>query len=217
MLELPTGAADLSVTGGTLNPIWLAYALDSSVSGVEAGDIYVRHGSGESAPPHPSVKLGETDPDDPTADARASDGPVLDAREATIDDATIKRLAAAVDANGQDITGVGTLATGALDSRQGYVDKTASRNFNTWYQNTTGSDLDVSVTTVTDSDSTTMAVRLNVNDTQSANQAQYPTLQNADANTRLSVSATVPDGYYYQVVANGDDANYSMDFWKEQQ
>ncbi|QLH77451.1 hypothetical protein HZS55_09150 [Halosimplex rubrum] len=116
MLELPTGAANLSVSSGTANPVWLAYALDSIVDGVEAGDIYLRHGSGETAPPHPSVKLGETNPDSPGSDTRASDGPVLDARSATIDEATIQRLAAAIDANGQDITGAGTVGADLIDT-----------------------------------------------------------------------------------------------------
>lgn len=63
----------LSVSSATLNPVWVAYATDGSVTGVAAGEVYLRHGSAETEPPsaHPSIKLGETNPDDSTADFHA--------------------------------------------------------------------------------------------------------------------------------------------------
>lgn len=72
VVECPT-ATTVGVTDTALNPIWIAYATDSSVSGVSPGDVYIRHenGGGVSAPPHPHIKLGEANPDDSTADFRA--------------------------------------------------------------------------------------------------------------------------------------------------
>lgn len=74
MLELPTGATDLSATDSSLNDVWIAYAIDGSVTGVSAGDVYIRHGTGLSAPPHPSIKIGQVNPDDSSQDTRANDG-----------------------------------------------------------------------------------------------------------------------------------------------
>lgn len=68
MVVVPTAKTNLSVSSATLNDIWLAYATDGTVTGVSAGDVYLRHGSGLSAPPHPSVKLGQANPDDSSAD-----------------------------------------------------------------------------------------------------------------------------------------------------
>lgn len=70
VVELPT-ATTLSMTASALNPVWIAYATDGTVTGVAAGDVYFRHGSAETAPPHPNIKLGETNPDDSTQDIRA--------------------------------------------------------------------------------------------------------------------------------------------------
>jgi len=74
MVVVPTTVTNLDVTDSTLNDFWLAYATDGSVTGVSAGDIYIRHGSGLSAPPHPSVKLGQANPDDSTADVLENRG-----------------------------------------------------------------------------------------------------------------------------------------------
>lgn len=71
MVTLPTTTADLAMTAASLNPVWVAYATDGTVTGVSSGDVYIRHGSAETAPTHPSVKVGETNPDDATADFRA--------------------------------------------------------------------------------------------------------------------------------------------------
>jgi hypothetical protein len=68
---LPTTVSGLSVSDTSLNPVWIAYATDGAVTNVAAGDVYLRHGSGETAPPHPNLKLGEANPDDSTQDFRA--------------------------------------------------------------------------------------------------------------------------------------------------
>lgn len=70
MVVLPTNQADLAVQDSTLSQIWLAYATDGTVSGVAAGDIYLRSDDTGSvtAPPHPNVELGEANPDDASAD-----------------------------------------------------------------------------------------------------------------------------------------------------
>jgi len=72
VVAAPT-ATTVDVVDTQTNPIWIAYATDGTVTGVSAGDVYLRHenGGGVSAPPHPSIKLGEANPDDSTADVRA--------------------------------------------------------------------------------------------------------------------------------------------------
>lgn len=80
MLEMPTSEASIPLQDAALSAVWLAYATDDTISGVSPGDIYIRSDDTGSiaAPPHPSVKLGESNPDDATADTRASDRPQAD-------------------------------------------------------------------------------------------------------------------------------------------
>lgn len=70
MVALPSTVADLDVQDSTLSQVWLAYATDGTVTGVSAGDVYLRSDDtgSESAPPHPSVELGSANPDDASAD-----------------------------------------------------------------------------------------------------------------------------------------------------
>lgn len=79
MLVMPTSEAGIQLQDSTLSSVWLAYATDGSVSGVSAGDIYIRSDDTGSvtAPPHPSVKLGDADPDNSSNDTRANPRPVL--------------------------------------------------------------------------------------------------------------------------------------------
>lgn len=67
---VPTVVSNLSVQDSTLSSVWLAYATDGVVGGVNAGDVYIRSDDTGSvtAPPHPSVKLGESNPDNASAD-----------------------------------------------------------------------------------------------------------------------------------------------------
>ena len=67
---VPNTVADLAVQDSTLSSVWLAYATDGTVSGVAAGDVYLRSDDTGSvtAPPHPSVELGQTNPDNAGAD-----------------------------------------------------------------------------------------------------------------------------------------------------
>jgi len=142
MLDLPTGAADLAVSSGTANPVWLAFAADGAVSNIEVEDIYLRHGSGETAPPHPSVKLGETNPDSPGADTLANRGPTFD--EATIVD--VLTDAAGVDHTGEladavDVSSIQSSSDVDHDSTQGGTDADAH------HAKTTSGDIDHNATT----------------------------------------------------------------------
>lgn len=74
-LVVPTGITSLDLSTGTLNDVWIALDTDGTGPGGSPGDIYVRHGTGLSAPTHPSVQLGEVNPDDSTADRRYNDTP----------------------------------------------------------------------------------------------------------------------------------------------
>lgn len=63
-LILPTQTGDLALAQDTVNDLWLALETDGTGPGGTPGDIYIRHGSGLSAPSHPSVKLGTVDSTD---------------------------------------------------------------------------------------------------------------------------------------------------------
>lgn len=73
VVALPTTVTNLDVVDAQTNPIWVAYATDGTVTGVSSGDVYLRHenGGAVSAPPHPSIKIGEANPNDSTQDFRA--------------------------------------------------------------------------------------------------------------------------------------------------
>jgi len=58
-VDVPTEVTNLGLDAGT-NDVWVAVDADGSTTGT-AGDVYVRHGSGLSAPSDPSVKLGTVD------------------------------------------------------------------------------------------------------------------------------------------------------------
>lgn len=109
MLEMPTSEAGMPLQDSTLSAVWLAYATDSSVSGVSTGDIYLRSDDTGSvtAPPHPYVKLGEANPDDATADTRANDRP--DMGSVDISDG---RLTGTFDANQEEIADIEQIEVG---------------------------------------------------------------------------------------------------------
>jgi hypothetical protein len=66
---VPT-AVTVDAQDSTASQVWLAYATDGAVAGVSAGEVYVRSDDTGSvtAPPHPSVDLGDTNPDNAGAD-----------------------------------------------------------------------------------------------------------------------------------------------------
>lgn len=74
---LPSGEPGIPLQDATASDIWLAYATDGTVSGVSAGDIYVRSDDTGSvtAPPHPNIRLGSVNPDDDTSDVLDSFSP----------------------------------------------------------------------------------------------------------------------------------------------
>lgn len=71
---VPNGETDIPLQDSTLSAVWLAYATDGAVSDVSPGDVYLRSDDTGSvtAPPHPSVKLGEANPDNAGADTLAN-------------------------------------------------------------------------------------------------------------------------------------------------
>lgn len=66
-------AVTVNLQDSTLSDVWLAYATDGTVSGVSAGDVYLRSDDTGSvtAPPHPSANLGRANPDNSGADELA--------------------------------------------------------------------------------------------------------------------------------------------------
>jgi len=109
------------------------------------------------------------------------------------------------------------VTTDALDSRNGYTDKTSNRSFDTWYQNTTGADLDLSVFASVTSDATDIQLLVDVSDSQSNKTIVSSRDTAADTDRDINVYATVPDGFYYRVRGLRDNASFSLTKWFEQQ
>lgn len=76
---LPTNKTNLAVQDSTLSAVWLAIDTDGTGPGGTAGDVYIRTDDTGSvtAPSHPSLKLGEANPDDATADVNLNDAPLI--------------------------------------------------------------------------------------------------------------------------------------------
>lgn len=132
----------------------------------------------------------------------------------------IGKLVSALDVSGYDITGVGelesdSLNTGKIDSKEIPDNLTTSRSFNTWYQNTTGTDLYLSITGQVNVDGTRMRLQLDINDTQANNQSDEVHVQ-GDTPETYGVEGTVPVGAYYRVRASADTPGYDLRDWVEQ-
>lgn len=71
---VPTTQSGVALQDSTSSSVWLAYATDGTVTGVSAGDVYLRSDDtgSVSSPPHPSVELGSVNPDDAGVDSLAS-------------------------------------------------------------------------------------------------------------------------------------------------
>jgi len=108
-----------------------------------------------------------------------------------------------------------SLEAGNIDSKNGYEAKTASRSIGTWYQNTTGGDLNVAVSVNCDTDSQIFHILLDVSETQTQNRVDQFIEDPSSSGTRITVTSTVPDGFYYRVVNNAG-ANASLQRWVEQ-
>lgn len=95
VVHLPSAETITSMADATLSDVWLAVDTDGTGPGATAGDIYVRHGTGLSPPSHPSVYLGQTNPDDATADNEVGHGPPGDIRRVNV-------VEAGMDPSGND-------------------------------------------------------------------------------------------------------------------
>jgi hypothetical protein len=82
-VDVPTEVTNLGLDSGT-NDVWVAIDADGSTTGT-AGEVYVRHGSGLSAPSAPSVKLGTVDAGDGST-TRANDRPSPSLADASFPD-----------------------------------------------------------------------------------------------------------------------------------
>jgi hypothetical protein len=102
----------------------------------------------------------------------------------------------------------------ARTDRGVYEDLTGSRSLDTWYQNTTGYEMEV-VATVATSAAATVGLDMNVNDTDTANRRIDRFHQDLASSRRATVRATVPPGQYYQIESFGDTGSYSLLSWFE--
>jgi hypothetical protein len=119
-----------------------------------------------------------------------------------------------------------TLETGSVDTEDatintslGYpvetpTDVSGSRSRGTWYQNTTGVPLYISVVQEVSVDGATISAQLSINDSQSMNIAEEQRLNSATLNDWIAVSGIVPDGYYYREEGN-QTSDSELDRWIE--
>lgn len=144
----------------------------------------------------------------------------VDADQIRANDTSSVTLGNTLDANNNSIENVDSISSQSIDTdkadtRNGYTAEAANRSFQTWYQNTSGADMDVSVIASSSADGTKMTLVLDVSPSQS-NFRVDETTKILDTNDHASVQATVPDGYYYQVRAFNDTQNFDINEWREQ-
>lgn len=182
---LPSDVTDLSLDTDAVNDVYLA------VDAAANDGAYLRHGSSVSAPSDPSVKLGTVDtasgdttrPND-DADVSAASG---DFETLTTDDAQFPVEPPA------DISG--------------------SRSLDTWYQNTTGHPLRVTVGVVNSGAGNRAVIQMSVNSNQTQNRVDESFVTAHDASDVVArVSVLVPDQYYYNV----DFSVGTLRKWSEQ-
>lgn len=109
-----------------------------------------------------------------------------------------------------------SFSTSKIDSKGGYTSVGGSRTPNTWYQNTTGSDLEVIVIMNCDnSGSNQYDFVLDVNDSQNNKQAdrRKSTQEQTDL---ITLQATVPTDYYYKLRVIDNGGGTSLNDWLEQ-
>lgn len=91
---VPSNVTGVALQNNTLSSVWLAYDTDGTGPGGSAGDVYLRSDDtgSESAPSHPSVELGEANPDDSSADVLKNRGASPSLDEPDIGNATGESL-----------------------------------------------------------------------------------------------------------------------------
>jgi len=98
--------ATVAVQDSTLSSVWVAYATDGAVTNVSAGDVYLRSDDTGSvtAPPHPSVEIGQANPDDASADTLLNrfGSPTFDELESTAVNTDVLNNRKYVDPNTAD-------------------------------------------------------------------------------------------------------------------
>jgi len=100
-----------------------------------------------------------------------------------------------------------------LQSVGAFSDETANRSGGIWYQNTTGRDLFVKVHGST-SDTTAHTQILDANDSETGFNVDEVTVTPNSSGEIYTVSATVPDGFYYRWRTN--QGFFNVDRWLEQ-
>jgi hypothetical protein len=115
VVVLPT-AVTISVSNGTLNGVYI------DVDPTSNNSVSIEHdGSSAASPGATTLKIGETNPDDATADTRANDDPALRARSVGTDTATV---------NGTPENDPRELVSHVTQSGDGSSDLTASVSIN---------------------------------------------------------------------------------------
>lgn len=178
---LPTEVTNLGLGTDTSNDLWLA------VDPTTNDDVYIRHGSGLSAPTDPSVKLGTVD---------TSSGDTTRANDLSDDTHDTVTVNTKLDAPAQDPS-----------------DVSGSRSFGSSYTNSNDTWRWVSVVANADASPTDLRLNLQVSGTNVDRNDQ----RDATSGNKVSVEALVPSGNSYQVDKFGDTSNISLSQWTEWQ
>jgi hypothetical protein len=114
--------------------------------------------------------------------------------------------------------GVQEVRTGDVEFPvEGYQEVTGSRSLNTWYQNTTGKPLKVTILVAADNSSSAFRIDslADVNSSQNNNTVSYfRVAYDAGEVGRATHTLLVPDQHYYQLRSFGDE---SINTWNEQE
>jgi len=90
------------------------------------------------------------------------------------------------------------------------------RSFNTWYQNTTGGDLEVHAAAQARSDNISVALVVSVNSTEALNIIRELRRFEVVYGNTVATTFVVPDGFYYQIDNLLNVNDYGLNTWVEQ-
>lgn len=122
-------------------------------------------------------------------------------------------MTANLDADGNNISNVGSLSTGDLDTDRSWTDVTSSRSLDTQETNDTDSEIKAVVVVAPDADGTVVNIQGVIGGSGSFGGKKHDT---RDTSQDLSIYLqSIPPNTTYQVVSFGDTSDYSLAFWGE--
>lgn len=149
-----------------------------------------------------------------------ADQETLELTQLDVDDLRAKS-GGVINLGGTDLNNVGTLSTEKIDTDadgNGYSwqNVTSSRSYDTWFTAPSDRDIWFVATAQAQSDGITVALRPNVNTSQTNNEINTNNKLSAATNARvITGQIRVPAGQDYRVEALGDTVDYNLDEWRE--